>query len=323
MPNILVADDEYLMREALTRIIKRIDGFDVVYQADTGKQAVQLCETEDIDIVFMDIMMPEMNGIEAGRQIKAKNKAISIYILTAYNKLDYLQEALKMKAEDYLLKPVSQSKIEELLKSQIKKNREPHHTEHKIDDQLKYQSYRDMYYGVPVFVEKLEGNNQTLYREIIRNLIKANGQSEKGIQRLIKKEFAHKKEFEHFLLQSMDQIYRDKAIAKYPILLEILDYLDDHFTENIGLKDITQDCNVSQGYLSRIFKVEFGVSVMEYLHMRKMMLAKWYFLDNDVSLTDAAYRLGYNECSYFSKVFKKYEHVTVLEYKRSLNSDCR
>ena len=76
---------------------------------------------------------------------------------------------------------------------------------------------------------------------------------------------------------------------------------------------------MSQGYLSRIFKAEFGISVMEYLHMRKMMLAKWYFLDNDVSLTDAAYRLGYNECSYFSKVFKKYEHVTVLEYKKSLN----
>jgi two-component system response regulator YesN len=98
----------------------------------------------------------------------------------------------------------------------------------------------------------------------------------------------------------------------------VFDYLEVHLTENIGLKEITQDCNVSQGYLSRIFKVEFGVSVMEYIHMRKMMLAKWYFLDNRVSLTDVAYRLGYNESSYFSKVFKKYEHVTVLEYKKSL-----
>ncbi|KNZ40255.1 response regulator transcription factor [Acetobacterium bakii] len=321
MLRVLVADDEYLMREALTRMILKIDGFEVVHAVDTGTEAVRICEKEDIDIAFMDIMMPEMNGIEAGRRIKAMKKGVSIYILTAYNKLDYLQEALKMKAEEYLLKPVSQSKIEEILKQNIKRCDWSVKIEDRINDLLNFKSYREMYYGVPHFVEKLEDGGD--YSAIVQNLIRNYPQSENGIRSLVKNQFVHKKEFEYFLLQSMDCIYRNKAMEKHPILLDTFNYLDNHLTENIGLKEITRDCNVSQGYLSRIFKVEFGVSVMEYIHMRKMMLAKWYFLANDVSLTDVAYRLGYNECSYFSKVFKKYEHVTVLEYKKSLNSDCR
>lgn len=133
----------------------------------------------------------------------------------------------------------------------------------------------------------------------------------------------HKKEFEYRLVQSMDAVYRDQAIEKHPIFVEVFKFLDDHLLENIGLTEITQCCKLSQGYLSRIFKEAFGISVMAYIHMRKMSLAKWYFLKHQTSLTDAAYRLGYNESSYFSKVFKKYEHVTVLEYKKSLNSDYR
>lgn len=318
MPNVLVVDDEHLMREALTRMIKKIGGFDAVYTADNGRQAIQICESKDIDIVFMDIMMPEMNGIEAGRRIKSINKGISLYMLTAYNKLDYLQEAMKMKAEDYLLKPISQTKIKELLRQQLKKTGESGHPQCPIDELLSYKSYRDMYYGVPVFVKNLAGGSQELYQEIISQLLKAHGCCEKGLLQRPIPLFSHKKEFEHFLFQNLDGIYRDRATKKHPILLEVFTYLESRLTENIGLKEITQDCNVSQGYLSRIFKVEFGISVMAYIHMRKMMLAKWYFLANGASLTDAAYRLGYNECSYFSKVFKKYEHVTVLEYKKSL-----
>ncbi|MBC3887918.1 response regulator [Acetobacterium paludosum] len=319
MPKVLIADDEYLMREALTRMILKIDGFDVVHAVKTGKEAVKICEKENIDIIFMDIMMPEMNGIEAGRRIKSSNKEISIYILTAYNKLDYLQEALKMKAEEYLLKPISHAKIEEILKRHLNRYDLPQKKDKYLNALLNFKSYREMYYGVPAFVKKLDESAEKSYQKTIQSFLEIFEHSGESLEKLGKKEFVHKKEFEFFLLQSMDLVYRNRAVAKYPILEEVFNYLNSHLEENIGLKEITRNCSVSQGYLSRIFKTEFGISVMEYLHMRKLMLAKWWFYSKDASLTDVAYQLGYNEVSYFSKVFKKYEHVTALHYKKSLN----
>jgi len=243
--------------------------------------------------------MPEMSGIEAGRRIKAMNKEISIYILTAYNKLDYWQEALKMKAEEYLLKPVAFSRIEEILKRHLKKDQPPSKTGMAAGELQKFASYREMYYGIPEFVKNLDGCGEEGYKEIAQSLMEIFKESRMGIRRLSRKKYAHKKEFEHFLLQSMDLVYRDRSAEKHPILKEVFGYLDDHLEENIGLKEITQSCNISQGYLSRIFKTEFGISVMEYIHMRKMMLAKWYLYSKNFSLTDVAYSLGYNESSYF------------------------
>ena len=72
--------------------------------------------------------------------------------------------------------------------------------------------------------------------------------------------------------------------------------------------------------MSRIFREQFHVSVTEYLHLKKMHLAKGYFYFTEDSIAEVAFRLGYNESSYFSKVFKKYEKMTVKEYKKEVRS---
>ena len=55
---------------------------------------------------------------------------------------------------------------------------------------------------------------------------------------------------------------------------------------------------------------------MDYLHMKKINLARAYFIFTDHSASDVAFRLGYNESGYFSKVFKKYENTTIQSYRR-------
>ncbi len=73
MYKILIVDDDELMRISMTKIISSVDGFQVDYIAKNGREAVEICKNNQVDIIFMDIMMPVMNGIDATREILSIN----------------------------------------------------------------------------------------------------------------------------------------------------------------------------------------------------------------------------------------------------------
>ena len=81
MYRVLIADDDILMREALYIMIAKDSAFKVVHMTGTGEGAVRACKEDVIDIVFMDMLMPGMTGLEASRIIHQSNPEINIYIL--------------------------------------------------------------------------------------------------------------------------------------------------------------------------------------------------------------------------------------------------
>ena len=84
------------------------------------------------------------------------------------------------------------------------------------------------------------------------------------------------------------------------------------------MKDIVVACNVSQGYVSRIFKHKLNMTIMQYIHKKKINLAKEYILGTEKSGTHIANILGYSDVSYFCKIFKKHEHRTISQYRDQL-----
>ena len=123
-----------------------------------------------------------------------------------------------------------------------------------------------------------------------------------------------------WLFKVLNYVYEKEAIRRYPVLQNVFTYIDENIRSDISLNQIIESCSISQGYLSRIFKNQFKVSVMEYLHLRKMHLAKGYFYLTNDSVAEVAFRLGYSESNYFSKVFKKYERITVQQYRKSIQT---
>jgi two-component system response regulator YesN len=113
---ILVADDEPIEREALRVLVQRyVSGVEVVGEAGTGRQAVEMAETLRPDVILMDINMPGLSGLEALREIRERNPMIRCLIVSAYDHFHYAREALRLGAVDYLLKPVKQNQMVEVL----------------------------------------------------------------------------------------------------------------------------------------------------------------------------------------------------------------
>jgi len=109
MRKILVVDDEKSVQESL-RLVLSSDNCRVL-MASSGKEGLNIITNDDIDIVFLDILMPEMDGISVLKEIKKINTDIPVVMLTAVSRLSTAIEAMKLGAYDYLTKPFDVEEI--------------------------------------------------------------------------------------------------------------------------------------------------------------------------------------------------------------------
>jgi DNA-binding NarL/FixJ family response regulator len=103
---ILIADDHAVVREGTRQFLEREDDLEVVGEAADGEEAVRLVGKLSPDVAIMDISMPNVDGIEATRQIKAKYPKVAILILSAYDDDQFVFSLLEAGAAGYLLKSV-------------------------------------------------------------------------------------------------------------------------------------------------------------------------------------------------------------------------
>ncbi|HEY3997262.1 MAG TPA: response regulator transcription factor [Candidatus Xenobia bacterium] len=104
---ILVVDDHTLVREGFARMLDLSPDLEVVGQAPSAKDALELVTRLNPDIVLMDINLPGMNGIEATRIIKTEHPDVEVIILSMYDEEQYVLESVKAGATGYVLKDIS------------------------------------------------------------------------------------------------------------------------------------------------------------------------------------------------------------------------
>ena len=109
---VLIVDDEKLAREAIAIRLQAFHEFEICDEADNGKDGVLLAESLKPDIVFLDIEMPEFNGIEAAKLISENNTCLIVFV-SAYH--HYALEAFRVNAIDYLLKPINDTHFSEMI----------------------------------------------------------------------------------------------------------------------------------------------------------------------------------------------------------------
>ncbi|MUK87723.1 response regulator [Ornithinibacillus sp. L9] len=119
---ILVAEDELLERKAFIKFIRdTFSDMEVVGEAANGRMAIELAESMNPDVIFMDIKMPGINGLEAIEKINAMNPTIKFILVSAYDSFDYAKQAMRFGIKDYILKP---GKKEEIVKALLRVRKE-------------------------------------------------------------------------------------------------------------------------------------------------------------------------------------------------------
>lgn len=121
MFKLLIADDESIERMAFKTIVtKDMPEITEIIEATNGNEALEAALQHNPDIIVMDVKMPGLNGIDAMRRIMQEGIKARMVVLTAYDDFNYIQQALEMGVDDYLLKPSRRAKIVEVLSNLIR-----------------------------------------------------------------------------------------------------------------------------------------------------------------------------------------------------------
>lgn len=117
MLNILLVDDQAIIREGLKFILEQDSQISIAHQVENGQAAIAILESNEVDLILMDVFMPIMNGIEATKIIKKRWPKVKILMLTTFNDEQYAVDALREGANGFLLKTAEPAKILEAIYS--------------------------------------------------------------------------------------------------------------------------------------------------------------------------------------------------------------
>ncbi|WP_202079675.1 response regulator [Caldalkalibacillus salinus] len=110
---ILIVDDQYGIRVLLDEVFRK-EGYQT-FQAANGKQALELVEKNEPDLVILDMKIPGMDGLEILRRIKAYNQEVQVIMITAYGELDLIQEAMQLGALTHFTKPFDIDELRQMV----------------------------------------------------------------------------------------------------------------------------------------------------------------------------------------------------------------
>lgn len=118
MAKVLIVDDAAFMRMMIKDILEK-NGFDVIGEANNGIKAVEMYKAERPDVVTMDITMPDMDGIEAVKAIKAFDPTAKVIMCSAMGQQTMVMDAIRAGAKDFIVKPFQADRVLEAIKKVV------------------------------------------------------------------------------------------------------------------------------------------------------------------------------------------------------------
>ncbi len=345
MLKIMLVDDEKFAVDGLKKLLNW-DYFEgeLVGTASSGEEAVSLFDQLLPDVVISDIKMGAMTGIELAKIIHERKDSTRMILLTAHGEFEYARQAIQYGVVDYILKPITIEKIENLSErlAHINLLKEQQHNSYLMawDDQLKDQILNalrnsdpkilDDFFQSGLFGELMAGGAcNTVGIQLLDYLYQYLNEISVNPHAL---NYSRKETISTFLGTRGYQAKMDFIITKYYDLLTsgaqeapshsiaivsyAMEHIKEHFSEpEFNLSGLAYAMNVSLSHLSTVFKRATGNNLSTYVTDLRLDKAKTLLSDYKYSIMEIAGLSGYNDAKYFSKLFKKHTGRTPGEYR--------
>lgn len=360
MYKVLIVDDEIMIRRGLSKIIKWEQiGFELAGAVGDAGEALKILEEIQVDVLLTDISMPEVTGLELIRTVKELQPRIKTVVISGYSEFDYAIEAIKLKVESYILKPLDPQKITEIFEG-LKASLDQEQRNEQRD--LYLQSEYEMLRGVDV---KNKGCREEYQAKLIRLIEEGrHGELEgfaaelfaflKGTEEAAAREYcvkALRNAALYFHLENppLFKIYRQaredtgnweklEMIFKEDLRLllaclrdnsentaillssQTRRYIEEHYGDkSLSLREVAEYLNVSYGYLSTAFAKTYGENFKSYLMSVRLEKARELLMERRYKIYEIADMTGYGSSRYFTDAFKRRYGISPVDYLNRLN----
>ena len=281
MYRVLIADDEMIERKVLYKTLTENLGDQcTVFQAENGREALQIYEKENIQIAILDIEMPGIKGIEVAQKIREQDRDCCIIFLTAFDEFAYARSAITVKALDYLLKPYDEQELMLVLEEAMRL------TEERTGARaVKEQMTAGQYPGTGAAGRSASGMD---------------GRDRGGSE-------VPRDEGEDFGSIRMSRV--TEIIEKY---------IHENYMFDISMQDMARMMNYSEAYFCKLFKQCFNKNFTSYLTEFRVAEAKKMLEKPTVNVKEIGKAVGYADSNYFAKVFKRITGQSPTEYRMTI-----
>ena len=285
MYRVLIADDEMIERTVLFRTLdKNLKGQCQIFQAENGRETLEIYEREQIQILILDIEMPGINGIEAAERIRQKDKECSIIFLTAFDEFSYAKKAITVRALDYLLKPYDEQELM-LVMDEAMRQADAHA---KRKQELWEREKKD---GTSLLAADWSQGGEDLAQQPL-----SGQQADLGRQ-------------DQETWEESGNVRMDKVTEL------IFRYIQENYKYDISMQELAKAMNYSEAYFCKLFKQCFSKNFTSYLTEYRVKEAKRMLEQPTVNVKDVGKAVGYMDSNYFARVFKRITGQTPTEYR--------
>ena len=343
MNTVVIVDDEPLVTDTLKTLVNwESHDMRVLDVANDGLSAERIILEGKPDLVITDIRMPGLSGLELIGRVQKKLPGTKFVIISGYNDFNYIRAALRLNIVDYLDKPVTCEKIDELL---LEIHPLLAGKEKDVDAGSVGAGFRDRI-GFLLQTGEWKDAQQTC-REMVDEIARLHPNidivkhicleivyhslaicSETGLdytldgQRFLPHvEIAAMSSLDdvsEWTLETLgkiiDWLRRRRESFGHKDIVKAKRFIDEHYNEAITLRMLADMCYMNPNYFSAVFRDHVGMSYSKYLNTVRMEHAK-KMIKNGIKVKDVSSKCGFQSSRYFSEKFKLYTGVTPEQYR--------